>query len=137
MNQWVVLTPTVAAKLVLNWSRQLIATHFLIRLIMIMIGVSIATARAGNVIGGGDWSKYRLIPDILRAIENRHSVSIRNPNGIRPWQHVLDPLNGYLVLAEKLYAEGSIFAEAFNFGPSEEDSKSVQWIVEQLTERVG
>lgn len=99
--------------------------------------VSIATARAGNVIGGGDWSKDRLVPDILRAIDNRHSVKIRNPNGIRPWQHVLDPLNGYLVLAEKLYTEGSRFAEAFNFGPSEEDSKSVRWIVEQIVESWG
>lgn len=96
--------------------------------------VAIATARAGNVIGGGDWSNDRLIPDVLRAIETGQSVKIRNPNAIRPWQHVLDPLNGYLVLAEKLYIEGLAFAEAFNFGPTEEDSKPVQWIVEQLIE---
>ena len=83
----------------------------------------ISTARSGNVIGGGDWSNDRLIPDVLRAIETGQSVKIRNPNAIRPWQHVLDPLNGYLVLAEKLYIEGLAFAEAFNFGPTEEDSK--------------
>ena len=99
--------------------------------------VALATARAGNVIGGGDWAKDRLIPDILRAIESGQSVKIRNPNATRPWQHVLDPLNGYLILAEKLYTEGPAFAEAFNFGPAEEDAKPVQWIVEQLTQSWG
>lgn len=99
--------------------------------------VGLATARAGNVIGGGDWAEDRLIPDILRAIENGESVNIRNPDATRPWQHVLEPLNGYLILAEKLYTMGSAFAEAFNFGPDEEDSKPVQWIVEQLTQRWG
>ena len=99
--------------------------------------VALATARAGNVIGGGDWAEDRLIPDILRAIEAGQSVNIRNPHATRPWQHVLEPLNGYLILAEKLYTQGSAFAEAFNFGPAEEDAKPVKWIVEQLTQSWG
>lgn len=99
--------------------------------------VALATARAGNVIGGGDWANDRLIPDILRAIESGQSIKIRNPNATRPWQHVLDPLNGYLILAEKLYLEGLAFAEAFNFGPAEEDAKPVKWVVEYLIESLG
>jgi CDP-glucose 4,6-dehydratase len=99
--------------------------------------VALATTRAGNVIGGGDWAEDRLIPDILRAIQNGQSVNIRNPHAIRPWQHVLEPLSGYLTLAEKLYTDGAAFAEAFNFGPAEEDAKPVQWIVEQLTRQWG
>ena len=99
--------------------------------------VALASARAGNVIGGGDWADDRLIPDVLRAIESGQSVKIRNPQATRPWQYVLEPLKGYLVLAEKLYTEGSAFAEAFNFGPAEEDAKPVQWIVEQLTHSWG
>ena len=99
--------------------------------------VSVATARAGNVIGGGDWAEDRLIPDILRAIEAEQPVNIRNPLATRPWQHVLEPLSGYLVLAEKLYTQGQVFAEAFNFGLAEEDAKPVQWIVEQFTQHWG
>jgi CDP-glucose 4,6-dehydratase len=99
--------------------------------------VALASARAGNVIGGGDWADDRLIPDVLRAIESGQSVKIRNPQATRPWQHVLEPLDGYLLLAEKLYTEGQVFAEAFNFGPTEEDAKPVQWIVEQLTQSWG
>ncbi len=99
--------------------------------------VALATARAGNVIGGGDWTNDRLIPDVLRAIKSGQSVKIRNPNATRPWQHVLDPLNGYLILAEKLYKEGLAFAEAFNFGPAEEDAKPVKWVVDQLIESLG
>lgn len=99
--------------------------------------VALSTARAGNVIGGGDWAEDRLIPDTLRAIESGQPVSIRNPFATRPWQHVLEPLSGYLCLAEKLYMQGSAFAEAFNFGPSEKDAKSVQWVVEQLTQSWG
>lgn len=99
--------------------------------------VALATARAGNVIGGGDWAEDRLIPDILRAIQADQPVNIRNPHATRPWQHVLEPLSGYLALAEKLYAQGPVFAEAFNFGPAEEDAKPVQWIVEQLTRSWG
>ena len=100
-------------------------------------GVAIATARAGNVIGGGDWAADRLIPDILRAIEAGRPVNIRSPHAIRPWQHVLEPLHGYLTLAEKLYTEGPAYAEGWNFGPNDEDAKPVQWIVERLTQSWG
>lgn len=95
-------------------------------------GVAIASARAGNVIGGGDWARDRLIPDMLRAIGQRDTVLIRNPCAVRPWQHVLEPLCGYLSLAEKLYTEGSAYAEAWNFGPDDVDAKTVQWIVERV-----
>jgi CDP-glucose 4,6-dehydratase len=96
-------------------------------------GISIATARAGNVIGGGDWAIDRLIPDILRNLETGQSVEIRNPGAIRPWQHVLEPISGYLTLAENLYGkDGASFAEAWNFGPQEEDARSVEWIVGQI-----
>jgi len=94
--------------------------------------IQLASVRAGNVIGGGDWATDRLIPDFLRALDAGETLKIRSPNAIRPWQHVLEPLSGYLLLAEKLYTEGSAFAEAWNFGPSEEDAKSVGWIVKQL-----
>jgi CDP-glucose 4,6-dehydratase len=100
-------------------------------------GVAIATGRAGNVIGGGDWADDRLIPDIMRAITDGRPVNIRNPHAIRPWQHVLEPLSGYLVLAQKLYEEGAAFAEGWNFGPNDEDAKPVQWIVEKLTKAWG
>jgi CDP-glucose 4,6-dehydratase len=93
-------------------------------------GVAIATARAGNVIGGGDWALDRLIPDFIRALSRNEIVKIRNPQAIRPWQHVLDPLYGYLILAEKLYLDGNDFAEAWNFGPSNIDSVKVIDIVE-------
>ncbi len=96
-------------------------------------GVALATVRAGNVIGGGDWAVDRLIPDILRAIESGQPVNIRNPQAIRPWQHVLEPLGGYLTLAEKLYDNGITYAEAWNFGAGDDDAKPVQWIVECLT----
>ncbi len=100
-------------------------------------GVALASARAGNVIGGGDWAEDRLIPDILRAIGEGKPVNIRNPHAIRPWQHVLEPLSGYLLLAQNLYQEGTAYAEGWNFGPSDEDAKPVQWIVEQLTRQWG
>jgi CDP-glucose 4,6-dehydratase len=100
-------------------------------------GVAIASARAGNVIGGGDWAGDRLIPDILRAIAEGNPVNIRNPHAIRPWQHVLEPLAGYLQLAQKLYEEGTAYAEGWNFGPNDEDAKPVQWIVENLTRSWG
>ena len=99
--------------------------------------VAVATARAGNVIGGGDWAEDRLIPDILRAIQIGKSVNVRNPHATRPWQHVLEPLSGYLTLAEQLCAQGLAVAEAFNFGPADEDAKPVQWIVEKLTQSWG
>jgi len=94
---------------------------------------ALASARAGNVIGGGDWAADRLIPDILRAFQEGRPVVIRNPHSIRPWQHVLEPLSGYLLLAEKLYGEGQRWAEGWNFGPRDDDAKPVQWIVERMT----
>ncbi len=95
-------------------------------------GIALATARAGNVIGGGDWAAERLVPDILRALENAEPVQIRNPHAIRPWQHVLEPLSGYLLLAERLHAHGQVNAEAWNFGPRDEDARPVKWVVENL-----
>ena len=100
-------------------------------------GCALASARAGNVIGGGDWANDRLIPDILNAIAKGRSVEIRSPHSIRPWQHVLEPLSGYLGLAEKLFLEGPAYAEGWNFGPNDEDAKPVSWIVEQLTKQWG
>lgn len=98
---------------------------------------ALASARAGNVIGGGDWALHRLVPDILRAFERKESVVIRNPYATRPWQHVLEPLSGYLTLAHKLYDSGQDFAEGWNFGPNEDDAKPVQWIVEELVKDWG
>ena len=95
-------------------------------------GVGLASARAGNVIGGGDWASDRLIPDILRAFEGDVPVVIRHPHSTRPWQHVLEPLSGYLALAEKLFSEGQAYAEGWNFGPRDEDARPVQWIVERM-----
>jgi len=96
--------------------------------------LSIATARAGNVIAGGDWSEDRLIPDILKAFQNNQTVTIRNPKATRPWQHVLEPLSGYLLLAQKLYEQPDEYTEAWNFGPLEDDVKPVDWILERMTE---
>jgi len=96
-------------------------------------GVAVATARAGNVIGGGDWGKDRLVPDILRSIAAGQAVKIRRPDAIRPWQHVLEPLSGYLLLAEKLVTDGTRYATGWNFGPRDEDAKPVRWIAEHLT----
>jgi CDP-glucose 4,6-dehydratase len=95
-------------------------------------GVALATCRAGNVIGGGDWAEDRLVPDIVRALMDGREVIIRNPNSIRPWQHVLDPLSGYFTLIEKLFENRSEYAEAWNFGPDEDTAKPVSWIVDQL-----
>ncbi|MDP3192336.1 CDP-glucose 4,6-dehydratase [Rhodoferax sp.] len=95
-------------------------------------GIAVASARAGNVIGGGDWAADRLVPDILRAFEADQPVTIRNPHATRPWQHVLEPLSGYLALAERLYSDGQAFAEGWNFGPKEDDARPVQWIVEHM-----
>ena len=96
-------------------------------------GVGLASARAGNVIGGGDWAADRLIPDILAAFQYAKPAIIRNPNAIRPWQHVLEPLSGYLMLAERLYKNKVQYSEAWNFGPNDSDAKSVLSIVEQMT----
>ena len=95
-------------------------------------GIALASARAGNVIGGGDWAADRLIPDILRAFEQNQPVIIRNPHATRPWQHVLEPLSGYLTLAERLCTDGQAFAESWNFGPHDDDASPVQWIVEHM-----
>jgi CDP-glucose 4,6-dehydratase len=91
-------------------------------------GVAVASARAGNVIGGGDWAEDRLIPDFIRAVSKGEELKIRNPYAIRPWQHVLEPLSGYLMLAERLYNDGPEYAQAWNFGPDDNDAKNVEWI---------
>ncbi|WP_058023227.1 CDP-glucose 4,6-dehydratase [Pseudohongiella spirulinae] len=93
---------------------------------------SLASARAGNVIGGGDWAEDRLIPDILRAFEKQQPVVVRNPLSTRPWQHVLEPLSGYLILAENLYLHGDDYAEGWNFGPLDEDVMPVEWILNHM-----
>jgi CDP-glucose 4,6-dehydratase len=95
-------------------------------------GVAVATARAGNVLGGGDWAQDRLIPDILRAIAAGEKVRLRSPHAIRPWQLVLEPLCGYLLLAQKLIEEGPAVAEAWNFGPNDDDAREVRWIAERM-----
>lgn len=92
---------------------------------------AVASARAGNVIGGGDWAEDRLLPDIMRGWLEGRSVLIRNPQAVRPWQHVLEPLGAYLLLAENLYAEGESYAESWNFGPLEQDARPVSWIVDR------
>lgn len=93
-------------------------------------GVGIASARAGNVIGGGDWATDRLLPDCVRSVLQGDKIMIRNPRAIRPWQHVLEPLSGYLSLAQRLHEDGSRFSEAWNFGPDDSDVKPVEWLVE-------
>jgi CDP-glucose 4,6-dehydratase len=94
--------------------------------------VAIASVRAGNVIGGGDWADDRLIPDIMKSFLNNSSVLIRNPHAIRPWQHVLDPLCGYLCLIERLWKDGVTFGEAWNFGPNIDEARTVSWIVDSM-----
>lgn len=94
--------------------------------------IGIASARAGNVVGGGDWAADRLVPDIIQSFIAGKPVRIRRPLAVRPWQHVLEPLSGYLLLAEKIYSSSADFAGAWNFGPQESDAKPVQWVVEQL-----
>lgn len=95
-------------------------------------GVALASARAGNVIGGGDWAIDRLIPDMIRSFQAGRVVTLRHPDAVRPWQHVLEPLSGYLMLAERLWQEGSTFAEGWNFGPREDDAWPVYRLVERL-----
>ena len=95
--------------------------------------VSLASARAGNVIGGGDFATDRLIPDIVKSFNNGDLVNIRYPNAIRPWQYVLEPLSGYLVLAEKLYTNGNDYAGGWNFGPIDSDAKTVEWITHKVS----
>ncbi|OEZ31552.1 CDP-glucose 4,6-dehydratase [Variovorax boronicumulans] len=100
-------------------------------------GVALATARAGNVIGGGDWSEDRLVPDLLHAFAEGHVADIRNPHAVRPWQHVLEPLRGYMMLAERLYAEGPEWAQPWNFGPADSDARPVSWIADRLVDLWG
>lgn len=95
-------------------------------------GCAVASARAGNVIGGGDWASDRLLPDILRALDAGETLVLRSPDAIRPWQHVLEPLGGYLQLAQALWHEGESFAQGWNFGPPDDDARSVGWIVDHL-----
>jgi len=101
------------------------------------IGAAVASARAGNVIGGGDWSKDRLVHGALRAFAARRALRVRNPSAVRPWQHVLDPLNGYLTLAERLWDEGPAYAGAWNFGPADKEDRPVSWVVRELVRRWG
>lgn len=98
-------------------------------------GLALASARAGNVIGGGDFGADRLIPDVLRAMREGRPVMIRSPNATRPWQHVLEAVGGYLLLAERLHHDGAARAEAWNFGPDPDDVKPVSWVVDYLTQR--
>jgi CDP-glucose 4,6-dehydratase len=100
-------------------------------------GVAVATARAGNVIGGGDWTEDQLIPDVMRAFADSRPVLLRSPGSVRPWQFVLEPLSGYLTLAERLYSGGAQYAAGWNFGPGEDHAQTVQWIVERLSSQWG
>jgi CDP-glucose 4,6-dehydratase len=100
-------------------------------------GVAVASTRAGNVIGGGDWAQDRLIPDFMKTIMEKRPVMVRSPHAVRPWMHVLEPLNGYLCLAERLWTRGGEFAQAWNFGPHSQDAQTVQWIVEKLIDLWG
>ncbi|WDF51492.1 CDP-glucose 4,6-dehydratase [Paenibacillus sp. KACC 21273] len=99
------------------------------------LDIKVATARAGNVIGGGDWAEDRLIPDLLKSLTNQKEIQIRNPHAIRPWQHVLEPLKGYLLLCENLVLNGKDYAQAWNFGPLDSEIKNVKWIVEHMLEK--
>lgn len=94
--------------------------------------IDLATARAGNVIGGGDWAVDRIIPDAFRALESGQPLVLRNPESTRPWQHVMEPLSGYLLLAQNLYQNPHHFDEGWNFGPRMQDAKTVRWVVERL-----
>ena len=96
------------------------------------MGIALASARAGNVIGGGDWALNRLIPDIIRGCIENQPVPIRYPHALRPWQHVLEPLSGYLLLAQRLHEQPDLYMQAWNFGPSDDDVKPVEWISEYI-----
>ena len=100
-------------------------------------GVAVASARAGNVIGGGDWAEDRLIPDFIRAISSYKDIKIRSPYAIRPWQHVMEPLSGYLLLAKNLFCEGIKYSGGGNFGPDDNDAKSVEWIIDSICKKWG
>ncbi len=98
--------------------------------------VAIASVRSGNVIGGGDWGIDRLIPDIIRGIQNKSTIEIRNPESTRPWQFVLDPLFGYLMLAEKMWFDGKEFSQGWNFGPTIDEETPVKWIIEFVKKQI-
>jgi CDP-glucose 4,6-dehydratase len=100
-------------------------------------GVGVASARAGNVIGGGDWAQDRLIPDCVRSVLKQEKIFVRSPRAVRPWQHVLEPLSGYLTLAQRLHEEGASFAEGWNFGPNDSDARPVEWVVRRFCEAWG
>jgi CDP-glucose 4,6-dehydratase len=100
-------------------------------------GAAVASARAGNVIGGGDWALDRLVPDVMRSLLAGQPTLIRNPQATRPWQHVLEPLHGYLCLAQGLWENGSSCAEAWNFGPGDDSERTVGWIIDELYRRWG
>lgn len=95
--------------------------------------VAIGSGRAGNVIGGGDWAQDRLVPDIVRAFAAGESLTVRNPNAVRPWQHVLEPLSGYLTLAEHLWNQGVVFGGGWNFGPADSDAQPVHYVVSEIS----
>jgi len=99
--------------------------------------VAVASVRAGNVIGGGDWAKDRLIPDFVRAVLSGDKIYIRNPKAIRPWQHVFEPLSGYLLLAERLYKYGPEYGQAWNFGPNFREARNVEWVIKRLCSKWG
>ena len=98
---------------------------------------AVASARAGNVIGGGDWACDRIVPTVVESLAAGEQVEVRSPEAIRPWQHVLDPICGYLTLAEKLWENGAAYAEGWNFGPAEGDARPVAWLAERLIEAWG
>ena len=100
-------------------------------------GLALASVRAGNVIGGGDWALDRLVPDLVRAFARGEAPLIRSPRSVRPWQHVLEALGGYIMIAERLLAGEAEFADAWNFGPSDDDARPVSWIVERMQARWG
>src|SRR5262249_32032636 len=100
-------------------------------------GIGVASVRAGNVIGGGDWAEDRLLPDCMRALAAGRCIAIRNPRAVRPWQHVLEPLRGYLLLAERLAEDAATFSEAWNFGPADDDARPVAWIADRIVAQWG
>lgn len=100
-------------------------------------GVAVASVRAGNVIGGGDWANDRLVPDCIRSLLRGETIRIRSPRAVRPWQHVLEPLSGYLLLAQRLVEKGAPFADAWNFGPRDDDARPVEWIVRRICNKWG
>jgi CDP-glucose 4,6-dehydratase len=116
---------------------ELITNSYLNSFFLKQESANIASARAGNVIGGGDWAENRIVPDFFRAIKNKETLCIRYPNATRPWQHVLEPLGGYLLLASKLYSEGKTFQGGWNFGPKDQNNYSVKDLIENMIKKRG